>query len=145
MNCRGPHRALRVLLSIASLTIAASLANADPPTDYMLHCRGCHGPDGAGVPGSVPDMRGLVGRFARLPEGRIYLMRVPGVSQSELDDAATAALLNWLVRELGGTETPADFRPYTEQEVAAHRRPPLVDVVRVRAELLAKIVGAKGD
>ena len=39
-----------------------------------------------------------------VPGGREYLMRVPGTSQSELDDAQTAALLNWMVREFSPAE-----------------------------------------
>ena len=65
----------------------------------MLNCRGCHGPDGAGAPGAAPSFRGQVAKFLSVPGGREYLIRVPGTAQSELDDAHTAALLTWLVRE----------------------------------------------
>ena len=77
----------------------------------MLHCRGCHGPDGAGAPGAAPSFRGQVAKFLCVPGGREYLVRVPGTAQSELDDARTAALLNWLLREFSPDEIPADFSP----------------------------------
>jgi mono/diheme cytochrome c family protein len=105
----------------------------------MLHCRGCHGPDGAGAPGAAPTFRGHVARFLAVPGGREYLIRVPGTAQSELDDARTAALLNWIVREFSAEQMPPDFKPYDADEVARHRHAPLIDVYAVRGELLRAI------
>jgi hypothetical protein len=116
-----------------------SPCHADPRTDYILHCRGCHGPNGEGAPGGVPDFRGQVGKFLSVAGGREYLIRVPGTSQSELSDARVARLLNWLVREFSAAEVPADFEPFTDAEVSRHRRPPLTDVARLRGELLQAI------
>lgn len=123
------------LLAAAGL-FAASAARADPATDYVMHCRGCHGPEGAGAPGAAPTFRGQVGKFVTVPGGREYLIRVPGTAQSELDDARTAALLNWLLHEFSPAELPADFVPFTGEEVALHRRPALVDVPAARQALL---------
>jgi hypothetical protein len=123
-----------LLLSVAVL-LAARAARADPPTDYMLYCRGCHGPDGSGAPGAAPSFRGHVAKFLAVPGGREYLIRVPGTAQSELDDARTAALLNWIVHEFSSAEVPADFRPYDAEEVARHRHAPLIDVYAVRGDL----------
>jgi hypothetical protein len=61
---------------------------------------------------------------------------VPGTAQSELDDARTAALLNWLLHEFSAAELPADFVPYDAAEVARSRRSALVDVGGTRRELL---------
>jgi hypothetical protein len=119
--------------------VGASPCRADPRNDYILHCRGCHGPNGEGAPGGVPDFRGQVGRFLSVPGGREYLIRVPGTSQSELSDERVARLLNWLVREFSAAEVPADFEAFTGDEVARHRRPPLTDVARLRADLLLAI------
>lgn len=121
------------------LVLCAAPAIADPPTDYMLHCRGCHGPDGGGAPGAAPSFRGQVAKFLWVPGGREYLIRVPGTAQSELSDARTAALLNWILHEFSGGELPADFVPYSEEEVARHRRPPLTDVVAARRDLIGAI------
>ena len=119
--------------------LAAAPALADPQTDYMLHCRGCHGPDGAGAAGAAPSFRGQVAKFLWVPGGREYLIRVPGTAQSELSDARTAALLNWMLHEFSAQEIPGDFVPYSAEEVTRHRRPPLTDVVAVRRDLMRAI------
>jgi mono/diheme cytochrome c family protein len=128
----------------ALLLLLAAPAAADPRTDYLLHCRGCHGPDGAGAPGAAPDFRGQLGRFLSVPGGREYLIRVPGTSRSELDDANTAALLNWLLQQFSRAEVPADFTPYTTAEVTRHRRPALADPGATRRELV-RAIGAAGS
>jgi hypothetical protein len=129
------------VLRIAVLAglLCASPAVADPQLDYMLHCRGCHGPDGAGAPGAAPSFRGQVAKFLWVPGGREYLIRVPGTAQSELNDAHTAALLNWILHEFSRNELPTDFVPYGEEEVARQRRPPLTDVYLIRRELVRAI------
>jgi len=129
--------ALLTGLVLSALSTASALA--DPQTDYMLHCRGCHGPDGAGAPGAAPSFRGQVAKFLWVPGGREYLIRVPGTAQSELSDARTALLLNWILHEFSANELPNDFVPYSEEEVTRHRRPPLTDVVPVRRELVRAI------
>ena len=133
-------RAAALLAGIVSGALFMSAAAlADPQTDYILHCRGCHGPDGAGAPGAAPSFRGHVAKFLWVPGGREYLVRVPGTAQSELSDARTATLLNWILHEFSADQVPADFVPYTEDEVARHRRPPLTDVVAVRRDLMRAI------
>ena len=121
----------------------ASAAYADEAYLYVMHCCGCHGPEGQGAAGGAPDLRGSVGRFLRVPGGREYLIRVPGTSQSELDDAQTAALLNWMVRQFGPAEVAADFTPFTPAEVSTHRRPVLIDVAGTRAALLAALAAQR--
>jgi mono/diheme cytochrome c family protein len=117
------------------LALAASAASAEAPrVNYMLQCQGCHGPDGRGAPGTVPTLEG-VGRFLAVPGGREYLVRVPGSSQSALDDAGLAEVLNWMIREFD----PRDFAPYTAEEVSRVRRPPLDDVDAVRRGLLREL------
>ncbi len=73
-------------------------------------------------------------------------MRVPGTSQSELDDAHIAALLNWMLHEFSAEQVPAEFVPYSAAEAARLRRPPLADVEAVRADLVraiaARAIGA---
>jgi mono/diheme cytochrome c family protein len=116
---------------VLALCLGASAAHAEAPRiDYMLQCQGCHGAAGRGAPGTVPSLAG-VGRFLAVPGGREYLVRVPGSSQSALDDAELAEVLNWMIREFD----PRDFAPYTAEEVARVRRPPLDDVEAVRREL----------
>jgi hypothetical protein len=114
-----------------------SPAYADPRTDYQLHCQGCHGPDGSGASGGAPSFRGQVGQFLELGGGREYLLRVPGVTQSELDDARTAAVLNWLLQEFDRANLPRNFVPFSASEVAGHRRAPLTNVSATRVRLLS--------
>ena len=131
-------RAHLAALGAAALWIA-SAARGDPQVDYILNCRGCHGPDGAGAPGAAPSFRDQLAKFLSVPGGREYLIRVPGTAQSELDDAHTAALLTWLVREFSPADVPAGFTAYTAEEVGRERRQPLSDVWRTRNELLQAI------
>ncbi len=143
----GPAPAARrvaAALVAASLTaaLAAAPAAADPRVDYMLQCRGCHGPAGAGASGAAPSFRGELAKFLWVPGGREYLIRVPGTAQSELDDARTAALLNWLLREFSPDAIPPDFTPYGADEVARHRHAPLTDVWAARAALLRAIAAS---
>ncbi len=114
-------------------------AHADAWVDYALHCMGCHRADGSGTGDEIPPLAGTVGSFLRAPGGREYLVRVPGVAQAPLDDAALARLLNWMLREFSPNEVPADFVPYAPEEVGRLRADPLVDVETVRAELIEQI------
>ncbi len=114
-------------------------AVADPYSDYRLHCQGCHGPEGQGVEGGAPPFPGQIAQFTRSAEGRSYLLRVPGVTQSELDDAHTAALMNWILARFDGPNLPAGFAPYTPAEVTRHRRAPLTEISQTRARLLEQV------
>ena len=61
--------------------------------DYMLNCQGCHGPEGRGSP-DVPALRNFSGYFLHVPEGRDFLVQVPGVANAALAPEALAQLLN---------------------------------------------------
>ena len=110
----------------------------NPELDYVLHCQGCHRADGSGTPGAIPQLAGHMARFLALPGGREFLVRVPGVAQSTLDDDALAALLNWMIARFDAEHVPATFSPYTAAEVAALRSDPLVRVSEMRAAVLAR-------
>ena len=125
----------RALLLAAALILSPVIAIADPSNDYILHCRGCHGPEGAGVPGNVPSLRGQMGRFLRVEGGREFLVQVPGAAQSELNNARLAALLNWMLIQFSPDETAAGFQHSTEDEIARLRHP-LADVESVRRRLV---------
>jgi mono/diheme cytochrome c family protein len=105
---------------------------------YVLHCAGCHGVDGAGAPEKyVPDLR-QVGRFLRVPGGREFVIGVPGVMGSGLDDVQVAAVTNWLLATLAAASVPADHRPYDAADVTRVRAAPMADVADVRAVLVAR-------
>lgn len=118
---------------------AQSASIAQAAKDWALFCRGCHTPDGTGVPGSVPTLRRNVSLFASEAEGRAFLVRVPGVAFAPLDDARVANLLNWVIQTFSDTPLPESFTLYTGAEVAAYRHKPLVDVETARDHLLAEL------
>ncbi|MNR47684.1 hypothetical protein D3C85_1668160 [compost metagenome] len=86
-------------------------------------------------------MAGFVGNFLRVAGGREFLVRVPGVSQSALSDAQTAELLNWLLGPGGmaGASTPANFQPYTGEEVSKVRHQAVLNLPGTRAGLIARM------
>lgn len=130
-------RLLAAAALAASLAAATTTRAASPSVNYVLHCQGCHRADGAGTPGSgVPALAGSVGRFAAVPGGREYLVRVPGVATAPLPDDELAALLTWTLRHFSADELPAGFAAFTADEVASGRRAPLTDVESVRRRLV---------
>jgi len=110
-----------------------------PAINYMLHCQGCHRPDGSGVPGAVPDLRGEVARFLATDDGRAFLIRVPGVANAPLSDRELAELVGWVVHRFDPEHVPADFAPYGADEVAALRARKLSKVKDARAAVLAEL------
>ena len=132
-------RSARILLA-ASFALAASAVRADERTDYMLECQGCHLEDGSGTPGKVPALRGRAARFLVLPGGRAYTAQVPGVANSQLSDARLALLLSWTLRTFDGAHVPADFEPYSADEVARLRASRPADVAAERARLEAELL-----
>lgn len=105
---------------------------------YAVHCAGCHGMDGAGSKlGYVPDLRGL-GQFLRLPGGREFVIKVPGVMGSGLSDAQVAEVTNWVLGGIAAASRPQGFVPYDGSEVTRARSTPLVDVAAMRRQLVAQ-------
>ncbi len=112
---------------------------------YVLHCAGCHGADGAGSPtGYVPDLRRL-GGFLRVPEGRDFVIKVPGVMGSGLSDAQVAEVTNWILTTLANAPVPLGHVPFDSAEVARARATPLVDVASQRRRILeqARAIGVE--
>jgi mono/diheme cytochrome c family protein len=127
-------------LLVVSLVVRAVAAGAyTPEVEFALNCQGCHRADGTGTPGSVPALADSVARFLAVPGGRDYLVQVPGVAQAPLDDAALAAVVNWMLTRFDAPHVPKDFQPYTADEIARLRKSPLVDVDKARASLLAEL------
>ncbi len=144
---RGPAGlpALRAaLVGAGALLQAGATAAEQPQVHYMLHCQGCHLADGSGASGAVPSLRDQIGRFVTVPGGREYLVRVPGSAQSSLSDAELAAVLTWMIRAFGPAEIAATLEPFSSEEVARHRNPPLAEVDSVRRELLGRIEAGPG-
>jgi methylamine dehydrogenase accessory protein MauD len=130
-SATGAMRRLALLLVVVTaVATGTATARGDERFDYVLHCAGCHKPDGSGS-AAVPALD-EVGRVFATPRGREYLARVPGVAQAPLASDRLAALLNWLVAELGDT---APRPPYDAAEIDALRGRPLRDPLAARAAL----------
>jgi hypothetical protein len=127
---------VRAALAGALALIATGAHAYEPNVNYQLQCMGCHHADGSGEPGRVPSVRGTLVPFAMRADGRDFLVRVPGVAQSPLSDEETAALLNWMARNLSDVPLPADFVDFTAAEVGRWRHQPLATVSATRARLL---------
>lgn len=127
---------------VVALLGAAGAAGADDrraAVNYMLHCQGCHLPGAAGVEGKVPAMKDFVGWFLHSEEGREFVIRVPGVSQSALDDNELAELVNWILLTNSKQQLPDDFRPFSAAEVGRLRSAPEPDPQKTRVRILARI------
>ena len=112
--------------------------------NYQMFCQGCHTPDGAGAM-TVPRMKGQVGYFLETPQGREYLVRVPGSATSALDDEQLAEVLNWILVEFAGDSLAPHYRAYTSEEVGRMRKQPLNEVEDYRMQLLVEIARAKTE
>ena len=129
---------MRILTGVAALALSWVSVRAwsyQPVVNYQLRCMGCHLADGSGQPGRVPSIRRSLVLFSAFSEGRNYVIRVPGVAQSPLSDEDTAALLNWMARNLSDLKVPPGFADYSEAEIHGLRNRPLAKVSAIRAHL----------
>jgi mono/diheme cytochrome c family protein len=133
-------RLLRLAVALATSAFSAALL-ASPAQDYTLYCMGCHGAQAQGVQGRIPPLAGSVSLFMRLPEGRDYVLRVPGAANSALPDAQLAAVLNWLAGNYGAPGAPPPV-PFTVDEVTRVRRTPLADVQARRREVIRALAAS---
>ena len=138
----GPKPVLGRLTLMAAALLAAvpCLAGDFGRQHYALHCAGCHQFDGTGSAAhEIPDLKGAVGHFLRLPEGRAFLVQVPGTSNAALSDAKIAVMLNWMLPQFSRAEIPPGFEPYTAEEVTRLRNQRLDDVAGARAAIVARL------
>ena len=136
MKRRGTHF-LELLIATAATALGLPLsAQANPQQDYVLYCMGCHGAQAEGVPGKVPPLAHALGRYMRTPEGRNYILRVPGAANSVLSDAQLASVLNWLAKTYDGEELSASVPLFTPAEVTRTRHSPLASVLATRREVV---------
>lgn len=136
-------RALRIALALAALlSAAAGAADAQAlsaRTLYLLKCSGCHRADGQGAADAgVPPFPGFVGSLASDPQGRTYMLHVPGVAASNLGDADLARVLNYLLDEWSG-EAAGRAAAFSPEEVGRLRAVPVKDIVGYRRALVARL------
>jgi mono/diheme cytochrome c family protein len=142
-----PSRACAALLAplvlgavVAAAPAGVAAADLGPRMNYLLHCSGCHQPDGAGSAAhNIPRMKDVVGHFLRTPEGRAFLVQVPGTANSGLGDAQVAELLNWMLPAISAAQLPADFQPYSTAEVSQLRARRLADVAAQRQRVVQQL------
>jgi hypothetical protein len=129
---------VRALIVAAALWWASSNAawGYQPLVNFQLHCMGCHLADGSGESGRVPSIRRSLVLFSATQKGREYVIRVPGVAQSPLSNEDTAALLNWMARNLSDVAVPAGFTDYSAAEIGKSREHPLAQVSLIRTRLM---------
>lgn len=121
-------------IALPFLLICTDTATADPRANYLLHCGGCHRPNGQGLPPDVPTLVDELGRLVTIPEGRSYLVRVPGASQAPVSDQGLADLINWILQEFNATTLPDDFMQLTAEEVGKARKNVLADPMKYRRQ-----------
>ncbi len=128
-----------VLASICQISLWAADKPQDNQVAWMLGCQGCHGASGVALGNEVPALENTVARFLSVQGGREYLIRVPGVAMSHLDNAAIAQLTNWMLRTMDPDHIPLNFEEYSALEVGELRQNPLgFEAATVRAQLVAK-------
>ncbi len=146
--------------TLGSLSAAADPATIRYPsgaTTFAANCAVCHGAKGAGTPSLAPPVTSYPARYAATEDGRQQLaitvlngmfggidvdkkhfdFKMPDFRQ--LDDATLAAVLNFVVIDLG--HAPEDTKPLTAEEIATARAHPLdgAAVREHRAKLLASL------
>jgi mono/diheme cytochrome c family protein len=121
-------RRAAILVAATIPLCAAGAADAEPQpigaaqSAYLMRCGGCHGIEGVSVPGLIPTLRGRVGALAGTARGRDYMLHLPNVAMSRLDDATLASVLNFVVFGLGGASTAPGTLPFTAHQVHAALR-----------------------
>jgi mono/diheme cytochrome c family protein len=144
MSWRRPHIAAALLFIAPPLCLAADPAPARYPAGaatFQANCAVCHGAKGAGQPSLAPPLLSYPARYASNAEGRRQLaltvlngmfggidveqkhydFKMPDFTH--LDDATLAAVVNFVVFDLG--HAPDETKPLTAQEIAAERSHPL--------------------
>jgi mono/diheme cytochrome c family protein len=121
-----PHARALLLARCALLASGAAAAFPVPADEapagaavFAARCAVCHGPEAGGIPGSFPSLHEQIVGFAKVPQGREYLvmvvttglmgeLTVGGVTyrgvmpaQSALSEAEVAAVLSYLASDRG--------------------------------------------
>lgn len=130
---------LTVLLTMLTFNQAANADGIDQQK-YVLNCAGCHGVDGSGSEeNGIPDMRNVIGHYLRTPEGRAYLVQVPGVSNSALSNKDIVLVLTWMIPKFSEKEMPKDAKPYTEEEVNRYRVSVPADIPALKRSVISNL------
>jgi len=133
-----------LVLTVLLINFANSFASAEGLTreryNWMLNCQGCHGAKGQATAIDTPVLYKQVGRFLNVEGGRKYLVSVPGVVNAPINDAEKADLFTWIINVLDPEHKPADFKPFTEEEMTWGRNNPLLIGAQKRRKELLKLM-----
>ena len=127
-------------------TLAYTPEHMTPRATYLERCGGCHGVDGLGHTSLIPDLKDKAGYFLCDAEGRHYVARLPNIVFSRITDAEMAALLNYVVFDLGAKSAPPAARPFSARELTAARREALTipDLEAYRAQVIDRLIARCG-
>jgi cytochrome c5 len=136
------------------LAVAPGHAQGSPV--FQHRCAVCHQATGSGVPGIYPPVKDTIGAYARLPQGRTFLIHLllfgmDGAIKShdaiydglmppaaDLSDSDLAEAINYMLRTLNAATLPRDFKPFTAMEIKTARASRLTatDVFHEREKLI---------
>ena len=139
--------------------LAVAPGHAQAPPLFQQRCAVCHQATGSGVPGIYPPLKDTIGAYARLPQGRTFLIHLllfgmDGAIKShgaiyeglmppaaDLRDSDLAEAINYVLRTLNAATLPRDFKPFTAMEFEAARANGLTatDVFHERAKLITAL------
>jgi hypothetical protein len=139
---------LKLVIAVALAIVFSTVVNADDHRariNYTIHCQGCHLADASGLDGEVPRMNSFVGYFLHSKEGREFVIRVPGVATSSLEDDELTEMMNWLLLNFSAQELPDPFVPFSTEEVAALRPKREEQPQKTRIRILQRIAESLPD
>ena len=131
------------LCEVAANAAAENASDKQGRIDYVLHCSGCHASDGRGLTEKgIPALKDQIGYYLTLPEGRAFLMQVPGLLSAGLSDERAAGVTNWIMTYFAGPSLPADFVPFTRDEAMRYRLAKPADIAAKRKQLAQQLIAA---
>lgn len=138
-----PFKNSRMLAAVFAMAISGAWpavgAERSPAMNYLLRCSGCHDADGSGLPSAgIPPFPGFISAFASDEDGRTYMLHVPGVVASGLDDKEISAVLNYVL-DRWGNDRPGVAR-FTPDEVTTRRAKQVDDIVVLRRAIAKRLV-----
>jgi len=141
MNARTRfRRQLCCALLCLAFALPAWTRERSAEVNYILRCAGCHDLDGSGLASAgIPPFPGFISSFVNDADGRTYIMHVPGVVASGLNDAEIAAVMNYVTARWGDQQP---FERFTTAEVTQRRALPVADVVIYRREVVKRLAAA---
>jgi len=107
-----------------------------PASNYVLYCAGCHGLSAQGVAHRIPNLHQSLPLLLSSKAGREFVLAVPGVAHSGLDDQHLLEVLNYLLSDIN-SESHHDFPAFTLAELQRKRSEPVQNVRQARAHILA--------